>query len=436
LLKGSLKVLITQSQMAGATKYERTQSFTSVAREEDREKLLNKIANELEMNENDEEQIRIKEQGILELGQLYKQQGKAKELADLIAKSRPFLNLISKAKAAKLVRSLVDFFLDLEAGTGIEVQLCKDCIEWSKQEKRTFLRQSLEARLIALYFDTGMYSDALALGSQLLRELKKLDDKNLLVEVQLLESKTYHALSNLSKARAALTSARTTANSIYCPPNVQAALDLQSGILHAADERDFKTAFSYFYEAFEGYDSVLNVKALTALKYMLLCKIMLNQSDDVNQIVSGKLAISYSGKDIDAMKAVAQASHKRSLADFQQALKDYKTQLEDDPIVRAHLDSLYDTMLEQNLCRIIEPYSRVQVSFIATTIKLPVHQVEKKLSQMILDKKLTGILDQGDGVLVVFDEAPIDKTYETALEVIHNMGKVVDTLYQKAKKLS
>lgn len=312
--------------MAGATKYERTQSFTSVAREEDREKLLNKIANELEMNENDEEQIRIKEQGILELGQLYKQQGKAKELADLIAKSRPFLNLISKAKAAKLVRSLVDFFLDLEAGTGIEVQLCKDCIEWSKQEKRTFLRQSLEARLIALYFDTGMYSDALALGSQLLRELKKLDDKNLLVEVQLLESKTYHALSNLSKvsnnslmilcekifalfseeiqwfiiqtlpcalshfqARAALTSARTTANSIYCPPNVQAALDLQSGILHAADERDFKTAFSYFYEAFEGYDSVLNVKALTALKYMLLCKIMLNQSDDVNQIVSGKL---------------------------------------------------------------------------------------------------------------------------------------------------
>lgn len=167
--------------------------------------------------------------------------------------------------------------------------MCKDCIEWSKQEKRTFLRQSLEARLIALYFDTGMYTDALQLGSQLLKELKKLDDKNLLVEVQLLESKTYHALSNLPKARAALTSARTTANAIYCPPKVQASLDLQSGILHAADERDFKTAFSYFYEAFEGFDSVDNSKALTALKYMLLCKIMLGHSDDVNQIVSGKL---------------------------------------------------------------------------------------------------------------------------------------------------
>ncbi|CAO1430766.1 unnamed protein product [Diamesa serratosioi] len=423
--------------MAGATKFERAQTLSSKAREEDNERILNKIANDLEIaSSDDEEQIRVKEQGILQLGELYKQQGKAKELADLIKKARPFLNLISKAKAAKLVRELVDLFLDLEAGTGIEVQLCKECIDWAKQEKRTFLRQSLESRLIALYFDTEKYSDALALGSQLLKELKKMDDKNLLVEVQLLESKTYHALSNLAKARAALTSARTTANSIYCPPKVQASLDLQSGILHAADERDFKTAFSYFYEAFEGYDSVENSKALTALKYMLLCKIMLGLADDVNQIVSGKLAISYSGKDIDAMKAVASASHKRSLADFQEALKEYKAQLEDDVIVRAHLDSLYDTMLEQNLCRIIEPYSRVEVAFIAGSIKLENAKVEKKLSQMILDKKFSGILDQGDGVLIVFEETPVDKTYDTALETINHMSKVVDTLYQKAKKLS
>lgn len=238
--------------MAGATLFERAQALSSIGNVTEGITLLNKIVREIEIAENDEEQIRVKEQGILQLGELYKKEKKAKELADLIKITRPFLSLISKAKAAKLVRTLVDYFLDLEAGTGIEVQLCQECIDWAKHEKRTFLRQSLEARLIALYYDTSLFSEALTLGSQLLRELKKLDDKNLLVEVQLLESKTYHALGNLPKARAALTSARTTANAIYCAPKVQASLDLQSGILHAADERDFKTAFSYFYEAFEG----------------------------------------------------------------------------------------------------------------------------------------------------------------------------------------
>lgn len=250
-----------------------------------------------------------------------------------------------------------------------------------------------------------------------------------------MESKTYYALSNLQKARAALTSARTTANAIYCPPKMQAELDLQSGILHAADEKDFKTAFSYYYEAFESYSSIEHPKAITALKYMLLSKIMLHEASDVHSLCVAKNTLNYSGVDIDAMKSVAEASQKRSLADFQDALKKYEQQLVGDPIIRSHLTTLYDDMLEQNLCRIIEPYSRVQVAHIAQIIKLPQDSIEKKLSQMILDKKFDGILDQELGVLIIFENNEVDKTYESALETIQHMGKVVDSLYQKAKKL-
>lgn len=44
-----------------------------------------------------------------------------------------------------------------------------------------------------------------------------------------------------------------------------------------------------------------------------------------------------------------------------QALTDYRAELRDDPIINTHLAKLYDNLLEQNLIRVIEPFSRVQV---------------------------------------------------------------------------
>ncbi|KAG6763951.1 hypothetical protein POTOM_031401 [Populus tomentosa] len=69
---------------------------------------------------------------------------------------------------------------------------------------------------------------------------------------------------------------------------------------------------------------------------------------------------------------------------FETALMDFKAQLEEDPIVHRHLLSLHDTLLEQNLCS----------AMVLTLLR----GLEKKLSQMILDKKI-GTLDQGGSCL-------------------------------------
>lgn len=136
-----------------------------------------------------------------------------------------------------------------------QLELCKEYIEWASSQKRAFLRQRIQSRLANLYLSLKKYQAALRLLSSLQLELKKLDDKQLLVEIFLLESRVHHALRNLPRARASLTAARSLSNSIYVGTLVQGEIDLQNGILNA-DEKDFRTAYSYFFEAFEGLHSL------------------------------------------------------------------------------------------------------------------------------------------------------------------------------------
>ncbi|EAA27271.1 putative 26s proteasome p44.5 protein [Neurospora crassa] len=373
--------------------------------------------------------IREYETALIHLGELYRDEKNSQGLVDLVTQSRTVLSSFAKAKTAKLVRQLLDLFEAIPDSLDIQISVTKSCIEWATSERRSFLRQNLETRLVALYMAKQSYYDALTLINGLLRELKRMDDKLVLVEVQLLESRVYHALGNIAKARAALTSARTSAASVYTPPLLQANLDMQSGMLHAED-KDFNTAFSYFIEALDGYHTQEEPqRAQAALQYMLLCKIMLNLADDVNQLMTSKQAVKYAGKSLEAMKAIARAHSNRSLEEYERALAAYRYELGSDTFIRNHLRRLYDAMLEQNLIKVIEPFSRVEIDHIAKMVGLDTQQVERKLSQMILDKVIIGVLDQGAGCLIIYDETHRDEAYDAALKTIEKLSNVVDVLY-------
>ncbi|XP_015941113.1 26S proteasome non-ATPase regulatory subunit 11 homolog [Arachis duranensis] len=107
--------------------------------------------------------------------------------------------------------------------SALQIALCKE--------------MRVEVRLATLLMENKEFSEALTLLSSSVKEVRRLDDKLLLVDIELLESKLHFSLRNLPKAKAALIAARTAANAIYVPPAQQGAIDLQSGLLHA-EEKD------------------------------------------------------------------------------------------------------------------------------------------------------------------------------------------------------
>lgn len=384
-----------------------------------------------------ETQLSLLENAIIELGQLYSKQEKSRELKELIEKCQQMLNFFAKSKTSKILRSLIDSFEKIPNSVDQVIEITQNCIEWCKEEKRLFLRQALQLRLANYFFIKTQYQESLEIINQLSREFKKLDDKSSLVEIQLLESKNYFNLKNYAKSRAALTAAKTSANSIYCPSSLQAELDLTSGILNAQD-KDFSTAYSYFYEAFENYQlSSDEVKTIKVVKYMLLCKIMLGLISDVNSLVAHKNVAQFThNKQIEAMVAIAKAHDNKSLKEFEAILSSYSDQLTQDVIIRLHLKDLYDSLFSSNLLKLIEPYSVIEISHISSMIGLSDSIIEGKLSQMILDKVFYGVLDQGNNCLIVYEEPQLAENYDTSLSLIKNMSTVVDLLYSKASTLN
>ena len=175
------------------------------------------------------DEVKARESAISSLAALFVSQQSASSIEQLLTDLRPKFSSIPKAKTAKIVRQLLDSLALIPNTTAVQLRVCVEQSAWAAKEKRTFLRQRIDTRLVQLYLDTKQYSSALELIGTLCTEVKRIDDKVLLVDIHLLESRIHYALRNVPKAKASLTAARTAANAIYVPPSTQSQIDMQAG---------------------------------------------------------------------------------------------------------------------------------------------------------------------------------------------------------------
>ena len=67
--------------------------------------------------------------------------------------------------------------------------------------------------------------------------------------------------------------------------------------------------------------------------------------------------------------------------------------IQKDRVIRDQIDFLYDKLLEKNIIKLIKPYSKVEMSYLAQKLGVKEQNVEKKIGKMILDKIIHGSMD-------------------------------------------
>jgi 26S proteasome regulatory subunit N6 len=120
---------------------------------------------------------------------------------------------------------------------------------------------------------------------------------------------------------------------------------------------------------------------------------------------------------------------------LEKAFVEHKEELLEDAIVKTHVTGLRNLLLEQNILRVLAPYSRVSIAKVAEHISMETPVVEDYLARMILDKKLHAMIDQ-TGDIIVSDEEKPDGVYIGAMKLVEELSGVVDTLNARTDSLA
>ena len=338
------------------------------------------------------------------LSQKYRENKELKSYFNLISQIKEIKNT-NNTFLVKLTDKLISKLKKRKELLNDIVNICQEITKFCDETNNISMKSKIQIRLAEVYFINENYSKALEICT-----------------------------NGISKAKASLTSVKTLVTKVYVEPKLQANIDMHAGIL-AAYEKDFNLAYSYFFEAFDVFNIPTQKKrnkGLRAFQYMILCKIVGGHLDEVNNVILSKQGKDYYGPEIEALRSIEIAMKEKSIKLLKENFEKNKQYFQD-KVVQYHLNNVRTDLLEKNLIKIIKPYSVVEIDFVAKCIGLSYDDVNNKLRQMILDKKINGILDQGKGSLIIYEIDTTNPYLEQSLKTFKNLEKVVEALDNKVR---
>ncbi|KAJ2716337.1 hypothetical protein H4R19_000704 [Coemansia spiralis] len=178
-------------------------------------------------------------------------------------------------------------------------------------------------------------------------------------------------------------------------------------------ERSWAKAQACFFDAFKNYDEAGVYQRVEVLKYLVLAS-MLSESE-VNPLSSPEAKSFANEPPIRAITDLVRAYERHDVREFERILGSSESPILGDPFVARFIADLRHTFRMQALVEMAVPYTRVRIAALAQRISASPAETEELLIMLILDRRLSGSIDQEGGTLLLTQETT-DHAQHAALD--------------------
>lgn len=160
------------------------------------------------------------------------------------------------------------------------------------------------------------------------------------------------------------------------------------------------------------------------LKYLVLTTMLMGS--DINPFDSQETKPYKNDPRIAAMTELVDAYQRDDIHQYETVLQKNKDLLAD-PFIAENIDEVTRNMRTKAVVKLVAPYTRFRLDFIARRLKISVPEVQDIVGFLIMDKRLHGKINQEAGTVEIESRADLDRMHAVAdwTDAIRSLANVV-----------
>eukprot|EP01126_Amoeba_proteus_P028226 TRINITY_DN2786_c0_g1_i5.p1 TRINITY_DN2786_c0_g1~~TRINITY_DN2786_c0_g1_i5.p1 ORF type:complete len:494 (+),score=106.89 TRINITY_DN2786_c0_g1_i5:335-1816(+) len=184
----------------------------------------------------------------------------------------------------------------------------------------------------------------------------------------------------------------------------------------------YADASQHFFEAFKNYDECRNADMAVECLKLLVFSTLLSGSK-VNPFDDKRAASYGSRNEIKSYEKLVKDVLGRNIDGFENSIKPMVR----DDVVKKYVVHLRRLVQKDVFLDLVKPYSNISVKFVASKIHATDEETEELLVELILDRKIEGVIDQSTGVVTMKRPHVVTENY------YHNLNRVCNSVHNLTK---